>query len=103
MKFTNSVLAAFLLVATTPAVHSFTSTTKATTNNLKFRTSSAGRGAADALFLSPEELTNYMVKAHEEKIRAVKEVEAVKNAQIQVRTIIHTVVTQTQTQSLNEV
>lgn len=81
MKFTNPVLAAFLLVATTPAVHSFTYTTKTTTNNLKSRTS-AGRGAK-ALFLSPEELTNYMAKAHEEKIRAVKEVEAVKNAQIQ--------------------
>ena len=86
MKFTNPVLAAFLLVATTPAVHSFTYTTKTTTNNLKSRTS-AGRGAK-ALFLSPEELTNYMAKAHEEKIRAVKEVEAVKNAQIQVRTIL---------------
>jgi len=87
MQFTNSVLAAFLLIATTalPAVHSFTYTAK-TNNNLKCRTAAAAGRGAEALFLSPEDLTNYMAKAHEDKIRAIKEVEDKKNAQIQVRT-----------------
>jgi len=77
MRFTNSALAAFLLVASSPVVTSFVPTTKA--NDLKTR---ATVGASDPLFLSPEDLTNYMAKAHEEKLRAVKEVEAKKDTEI---------------------
>jgi hypothetical protein len=38
------------------------------------------------LFLSPDDLTNYMAKAHEEKVRALKEMEEKKNAEIKVST-----------------
>jgi len=78
MKFTNSVIAAFLLVATSPVVTSFVPTIQPI--NLKSRTT--GR-SSEALFLSPEDLTNYMVKAHEEKLRAIKEVEKNKDAKIE--------------------
>ena len=37
-----------------------------------------------ALFVTPEDLTNAMAKAHEEKIRAMKDVEDKKNAEIKV-------------------
>lgn len=67
-------LSAVVLIGSTPAVLSFVPGTKQ---------SSATRGACEALFLSPDELTNYMAKAHEEKLRAVKVVEQKKDAQIQ--------------------
>mmetsp|Transcript_29931 Transcript_29931/g.64085 ORF Transcript_29931/g.64085 Transcript_29931/m.64085 type:complete len:453 (+) Transcript_29931:317-1675(+) len=79
MKFTNSVLTAFLLVATTSVVDSFTFSRKA--NDLR-SVAVTGR-TLEPLFLSPEDLTNYMAKAHEEKIRAIKEVEDKKNGEIQ--------------------
>lgn len=72
MRFTNSALAAFFLVAATPVVTSFVPASKPN----DFR-------ASEALFLSPEDLTNYMAKAHEEKLRAVKDVETKKNTEIQ--------------------
>ena len=76
------MLTAFLLVATTSVVDSFTFSRKA--NDLR-SVAVTGR-TLEPLFLSPEDLTNYMAKAHEEKIRAIKEVEDKKNGEIQVRT-----------------
>lgn len=73
MKFTNSALAAFLMVATSPVVTSFLPATTP---------ARATGGVSEALFLAPGDLTNYMVKAHEEKLRAVKEVEAKKDGEI---------------------
>jgi len=72
MKFTTSALSAFLLVATTPVITSFVSP------NLQSRTR-----VFDPLSLSPDDLTDYMAKAHNEKLRAVKEVETKKNEEIQ--------------------
>ena len=73
MKFTASALSAFLLVATTPVVTSFAP-------SLQSRTT-----VGTPLRLTPEDLTDYMAKAHTEKLRAVKEVETKKNAEIKVR------------------
>mmetsp|Transcript_26992 Transcript_26992/g.59347 ORF Transcript_26992/g.59347 Transcript_26992/m.59347 type:complete len:454 (+) Transcript_26992:455-1816(+) len=78
MRFTSSAIAALLLVATSsPLVHSFVQTTKP--NDIGLRTTGNG---PNALFLTPEDLTNYMAKAHEEKIRAIEDVETKKNAEI---------------------
>ena len=44
----------------------------------------APQQASSALFLAPEALTEYMGKAHEDKLKAVQEVEKKKNAEIQV-------------------
>ena len=90
MKFTSSVVAALVLLDAAFPVHSFMYTRQA--NNLKCTIgrrvtateSSSSSSSSSSLFLSPEDLTDYMVKAHEEKIRAVKEVEDKKNAQINV-------------------
>jgi hypothetical protein len=89
MKFTSSVVAALVLLDAAFPVHSFMYTRQA--NNLKCTigrrvtaTESSSSSSSSSLFLSPEDLTDYMVKAHEEKIRAVKEVEDKKNAQINV-------------------
>ena len=91
MKFTSSVVAALVLLDAAFPVHSFMYTRQA--NNLKCtigrrvtatESSSSSSSSSSSLFLSPEDLTDYMVKAHEEKIRAVKEVEDKKNAQINV-------------------
>jgi len=76
MKFISSVLAAFLLVAI--PVHSFMYTRQA--NNL--RCTKRGKTDGGLLFLSPEDLTDYMAKAHEAKIRAIKDVEDKKNNEI---------------------
>ncbi|VEU41817.1 unnamed protein product [Pseudo-nitzschia multistriata] len=73
MRFTITAFAAFLAATAPPEVRSFTQTTNPT---------GAYRGPA-ALHLTPEDLTNYMAKAHEEKIRAVTAVEKTKNAEIQ--------------------
>ena len=81
MKSTNSALAALLLVATSTIVTSFVPATNP--NDLKSR---AKGGVSEALFLSPEDLTNYMAKAHEEKLRAIKEVEVKKDSEIKVCT-----------------
>lgn len=81
MKFTTSALSAVLLVATNPVVTSFAPSSRS--NELLIRSAT---GASGPLFISPEDLTNYMAKAHEEKLRAVNEVEAKKNAEIEVRT-----------------
>ena len=89
MKFTSSVVAALVLLDAAFPVHSFMYTRQA--NNLKCTigrrvtaSESSSSSSSSSLFLSPEDLTDYMVKAHEEKIRAVKEVEDKKNAQINV-------------------
>ena len=89
MKFTSSVVASLVLLDAAFPVHSFMYTRQA--NNLKCTigrrvtaTESSSSSSSSSLFLSPEDLTDYMVKAHEEKIRAVKEVEDKKNAQINV-------------------
>ena len=42
------------------------------------------RGALKPLFLEPSALTEYMAKAHEEKLQAVQQIEAKKNEEIQV-------------------
>ena len=81
MKSTNSALAALLLVATSTIVTSFVPATNP--NDSKSR---AREGGFEALFLSPEDLTNYMAKAHEEKLRAIKEVEVKKDSEIKVCT-----------------
>jgi hypothetical protein len=85
MKFTSSVVAALVLLDAAIPVHSFMYTRQA--NNLKCaigRRVTTESSSSSSLFLSPEDLTDYMAKAHEEKIRAVKEVEDKKNAQINV-------------------
>ena len=81
MKFTCSVVTALFLIATWTA-HSFTYTTK-TNLNLDSR---AGLVSETLLFLTPDDLTNYMATAHEEKIRAIKEIEEKKNDEIKVST-----------------
>lgn len=77
MKLANSALVAFLLVASSPITTSFLPTTKL--NDLNYRATGAVSGV---LFLAPEDLTSYMAKSHEEKLRAIKEVEEKKNTEI---------------------
>lgn len=80
MNFKTSILAAFLSFVAFP-VHSFIVDTRQS-NIMKCQK----RGMQPEqllLFLSPKDLTNYMAKAHEEKIRAIKDVEDKKNAEIQ--------------------
>jgi len=76
MKFISSVLPAFLFVAI--PVHSFMYTRQG--NNL--RCTKRGRAEGGLLFLSPSDLTEYLAKAHEAKIRAIKDVEDKKNNEI---------------------
>lgn len=77
MKFASSALAAFLLVAMSPMVHSFAPSSNTIHSMRVADTQSA------SLFLSPQDLTDYMAKAHEEKIKAIKEVEEAKNKVIE--------------------
>jgi len=78
MYLKTSVLAAFLSFVAFP-VHSFMHTRQS--NIIKCQ--KKGRRSEQALlFLSPEDLTDYMTKAHEEKIRAIKDIEDKKNAEI---------------------
>ena len=80
MYLKTSVLAAFLSFVAFP-VHSFMHTRQS--NIIKCQ--KKGRRSEQALlFLSPEDLTDYMTKAHEEKIRAIKDIEDKKNAEIRV-------------------
>ena len=80
MRFTTFALSSFLLFATSPVVTSFVPATRS--NDLHSRSAA---GVSEPLFLSPEDLTNYLAKAHEEKLRALKDVETKKNGEIQVR------------------
>lgn len=75
MKFTSAVVTATLLTAGAVNTLAFT------TNQMP---KSMGISSSSALFLSPEDLTNAMAKAHEEKIRAMKDIEDKKNAEIKV-------------------
>lgn len=77
MKFTSSVLAAALLAAYSVNTEAFTTRQMTAQSSTKTNTNSA-------LFVTPEDLTNAMAKAHEEKIRAMKDVEDKKNAEIKV-------------------
>lgn len=90
MRFTTSALSAFLLVARSPAVTSFVPATRS--NDLQSRSTA---GVSRPLFLSPEDLTNYMANAHEEKLRAINDVETKKNVEIQT---LKTEVTELKTQ-----
>jgi hypothetical protein len=89
MRFTSSVIAAILLLASTTtrnSVEAFTFTPSPKSHDLPSLTKGYSRrsDSTTALFLSPEDLTNAMAKAHEEKIRAIKDIEDKKNAEIQV-------------------
>lgn len=80
MKFWSAtVVAAAALVTTSSA---FQSTTVVTTQN------NGHRQGSNRLFADPKEMTEYMVKAHEEKLRAVQQAEAKKNAEIEVRAYV---------------
>ena len=82
MMFSNSALTAFLLVASSPTITPFVPVTQQVNHELL-----AARVDSKALFLSPQDLTDYMAKAHEEKLRAIKSVEQKKDEQIKVCTI----------------
>jgi membrane glycosyltransferase len=73
MKFVTAAVVAALVVAS--PVSAFTSRGAA----------GASRQAAQtSLFMEPGALTDYMVKAHEDKLKAVQEAEQKKNAEIEV-------------------
>lgn len=93
MKFTSSVLSAALVLAGSSfSVYGFmfTKNSVCPSSSSTIRRNGSndhpnGRRLLDSrLFLSPEDLTNYMAKAHEDKIRALKEIEDKKNAEIKV-------------------
>mmetsp|Transcript_25980 Transcript_25980/g.42577 ORF Transcript_25980/g.42577 Transcript_25980/m.42577 type:complete len:439 (+) Transcript_25980:169-1485(+) len=78
MKFSATVVAAVLLG--TSSANGFSFTTSSGKDSLSTR---GGPLVSDsALFLSPEDLTTAMAKAHEEKIRAMRDIEEKKNAEI---------------------
>jgi hypothetical protein len=79
MKFWSAAVAAALVVAPISSAFQGTATTTSRTT-----IHTQGRQASQ-LFADPKELTDYMVKAHEEKLKAVQAAEAKKNAEIQVR------------------
>ena len=80
MKFTSSVVTATLLAA------AFSVDTLAFIHKQATKSSSL-TVSPSALFVTPEDLTNAMAKAHEEKIRAMKDIEDKKNAEIKVSSI----------------
>jgi monoamine oxidase len=55
-----------------------------TLNSVSATRQQSGTTYNSALHLSPQDLTDMMAKAHEEKIRAMKGIEEKKNAEIQV-------------------
>lgn len=73
MKFHFSALTA--LVISSPATNAFTANGPSSVTS---------RNANTGLRLAPEALTEYMAKAHEDKLNAVKAAEAKKDAEIQV-------------------
>lgn len=83
MRFSSSAVEVFLLIVTSSVVTSFVPDIGP---NYLTR---ATKGDSGALFLSPDDLTNYMAKAHEEKLRAIKAVEEKKNDEIKVRIIAY--------------
>jgi hypothetical protein len=70
MKFMAATLAAALIVS---PVNAFTS-----------RAPAHVARPETVLFLEPNALTEYMAKAHEDKLNAIKEAEGKKNAEIEV-------------------
>jgi hypothetical protein len=74
MKFSFAALTAIILTSSTNA---FTA-----------QGPSAASGRTDTkLFLEPSALTEYMTQAHADKLKAIQEVEAKKNAEIEVNKI----------------
>ena len=72
MKISHIALSAALLASGT---HAF----------MTQKTSQSVRCSASPLFLEPSALTEYMAKAHEDKLRAVQQAEAKKNEEIKVQ------------------
>jgi len=84
MKFVSTVVSAALIVGSSAAFQGFSSSSAA-----YFPTNTHGsRGAQRLHAVNPQQLTDYMAKAHEEKLRAVKLAEEKKNVEIQVRLYI---------------
>ncbi len=73
MKFVTAAVAA-ALVAASPVI-AFTTRGPARVSR---------QAAQTSLFLEPGALTDYMAKAHEDKLKAVKEAEQKKNSEIEV-------------------
>ncbi|KAG7360757.1 hypothetical protein IV203_035856 [Nitzschia inconspicua] len=76
MKFANSIAAAVTLAAGSTTAFVFPMNQFIDTSLKVMQTTSALR-------LTPQDLTDMMAKAHEEKIRALKDIEDKKNAEIQ--------------------
>jgi hypothetical protein len=77
MKFLSTIVMAALVVGLSSAFQQF---------HLPISTTTPTRQASQ-LFADPQQLTEYMAKAHEEKLRAVKLIEEKKNAEIEVRDV----------------
>ena len=84
MKFTSSAIAAILLLATTTTKTNSVEAFAFTPSLTRSHCIGSDSVTTTTLFLSPDHLTNAMAKTHEEKIRALKDIEDKKNAEIQV-------------------
>jgi hypothetical protein len=82
MKLAKSIVAAMLLVFCPTNAFVFHKNEK--TVSLLVERHAATR-TTTAIQVTPQDLTEMMAKAHEEKIRAMKDIEEKKNAEIQVR------------------
>ena len=80
MKFAKSAVTAALLTAMVSVDNTLAFHARPTMT----RPMVSSTSSPSALFVTPEDLTNAMAKAHEEKIRAMKDIEDKKNAEIKV-------------------
>jgi hypothetical protein len=83
MKFGFSVVTVLLLAAHTTA-DAFVFPTMNEHSASAVREQQSPTTGCSALRLTPQDLTDMMAKAHEEKIRAMKDIEEKKNTEIQV-------------------
>lgn len=83
MVSSTTLAAAIALAASSSTGNAFTSSTL-----VAIRNNHAAVAVGRPLYASSADLSDYMAKSHEEKLRAVKDIEDKKNAEIKVRNLL---------------
>jgi hypothetical protein len=86
MKFPSSTLSIVVILSTAMSCcYAFHGSLQQQRSMQSMRPTQQHDLSSAALFLTPQDLTDYMAKANEAKVQAMKQIEDKKNAEIQVR------------------
>ena len=83
MKFSTAIFSVLAMTVSSPSCYAFHGSLQ---QQQQLRHPRHRQSLCSSLLLTPQDLTDYMAKANEAKVLAMKQIEDKKNAEIQVKT-----------------